>query len=77
MSYEVVTTVLIADFFLIGYLFHFTQLKQFYSLVSPPIPKTPVLKHTLAMGRASRPIGGYYGSHCLPALALAAMRFIG
>jgi len=30
----------------------------------------PALKHLVAVGNEARPIGGYYGSHCLPAMKI-------
>lgn len=37
----------------------------------------PALKHAAAVGREARPIGGYYGSHRLPAMMLEGFRFTG
>jgi predicted Zn-dependent protease len=37
----------------------------------------PALRQVAALGREARPIGGFYGSHRLPAMKLEAMRFTG
>ncbi len=37
----------------------------------------PALKNVAALGRESRPIGGYYGSHRLPAMKMEGFRFTG
>lgn len=37
----------------------------------------PALKRVAALGNEARPIGGYYGSHRLPAIKLEGMRFTG
>ncbi|MBM4424587.1 MAG: TldD/PmbA family protein [Chloroflexi bacterium] len=37
----------------------------------------PALKHVAALSREARPIGGYYGSHRLPAMKLDGFRFTG
>ena len=37
----------------------------------------PALKNVVALGKESRPIGGYYGSHRLPAMKLEGFRFTG
>lgn len=37
----------------------------------------PALKNVVALGKESRPIGGYYGSHRLPAVKLEGFRFTG
>ena len=37
----------------------------------------PALKRVAALGNEARPIGGYYGSHRLPALKLEAFKFTG
>ncbi len=37
----------------------------------------PALGRVAALGREARPIGGFYGSHRLPAMKLEAMRFTG
>ncbi|MBI5293510.1 MAG: TldD/PmbA family protein [Chloroflexi bacterium] len=37
----------------------------------------PALEQTAAVGREARPVGGFYGSHRLPALKLDAFRFTG
>ena len=37
----------------------------------------PALKRVVAVGREARPIGGYYGSHRLPAMKVEGFRFTG
>ncbi|MBI3243758.1 MAG: TldD/PmbA family protein [Chloroflexi bacterium] len=37
----------------------------------------PALKNVVALGKESRPIGGYYGSHRLPAMKVEGFRFTG
>jgi PmbA protein len=37
----------------------------------------PALKRVAALGGEARPIGGYYGSHRMPAMSLEAVRFTG
>ncbi len=37
----------------------------------------PALKNVVALGKESRPIGGYYGSHRLPAMKMEGFRFTG
>jgi predicted Zn-dependent protease len=37
----------------------------------------PALKRVVALGNEARPIGGYYGSHRLPAMKLEAFKFTG
>ncbi len=37
----------------------------------------PALKQTAAAGREARPVGGFYGSHHLPAMKLDVFRFTG
>ncbi|MEK7275870.1 MAG: TldD/PmbA family protein [Chloroflexota bacterium] len=37
----------------------------------------PALKNVAALGREARPIGGFYGSHRLPAMKLESFRFTG
>ena len=37
----------------------------------------PALKSVVALGKESRPIGGYYGSHRLPAMKVEGFRFTG